>query len=463
MMIDLAQLWHELETAVRQTLATNELAQGGLLIAAFSAIAVYARTLPASIWNKLKDRLTVTLDIQGDDNAFPWVAAWLAAQPNGRHLRHLGVVTKYNERMGGQNLTLGQDEEGDDVNVRLVPLGGQILLNFRGHWMLARPDREKETGANQNLIGYRHSLTFRMLTLSRHLIPQLLQEAYEFTEGKTSGQVEIHIPQHDDWRQVEERPARPLSSLIYDGDLLTKLKDDLHNFYKDRDWYADMGIPYRRGYLLHGPPGNGKSSLVAALAGEFNMNVCVLNLATPDLTDERLNNLLSDLPRRALLLLEDIDAVFIGREPRTNTTRLSFNGLLNALDGVAASEGRVTFMTTNDLSALDAALIRPGRADQHLLIGNATQFQVAGMLHRFWPDWTELQVNALTNQVPDGLLSMAKLQEYLLERRTDEQAVKRDWNTLLDQKGETHVALIAGEFFTPDGVLKTEDEEQTTV
>lgn len=443
-MIDLVQLWNELETAVRQTLATNELAQGGLLIAALSAIAVYARTLPASIWSKCKDRLTVTLDIQGDDDAFPWVSAWLAAQPNGRHLRHLGVITKYNEQMGGQNLTLGQDEDGDDVNVRLVPLGGQILLYFKGHWLLARPDREKETGANNNLIGYRHSLTFRMLILSRHLIPQILQEAYEFTEGKTSGQVEIHIPQYNSWHQIEERPARPLSSLIYDGDLLTKLKDNLQGFYQDRDWYADMGIPYRRGYLLHGPPGNGKSSLVAALAGEFNMNVCVLNLATPDLTDERLNNLLSDLPRRALLLLEDIDAVFIGREPRTNTIKLSFNGLLNALDGVAASEGRVTFMTTNDLSALDAALIRPGRADQHLLIGNATQSQVAGMLSRFWPDWTELQINTLAKQVPDGLISMAKIQEYLLERRTNEQAVSQDWAKLLEQKNETRLALLAG-------------------
>ncbi|MFC6661116.1 AAA family ATPase [Deinococcus multiflagellatus] len=204
-----------------------------------------------------------------------------------------------------------------------------------------------------------------------------------------------------------------------------------------------MGIPYRRGYLLHGPPGNGKSSLVAALAGAYGLNVCVLNLAAPELTDDRLNTLLGNLPRRALLLLEDIDAVFVGREPRSPAVKLSFNGLLNALDGVAAGEGRVTFMTTNHLSGLDPALIRPGRADRHLPLGNATPDQVAGMLRRFWPAWTDAQVQALSAGVPGGLLSMARVQEYLLERRHDEAAVGRDWPALVGTPCPTRLLLAA--------------------
>lgn len=249
------------------------------------------------------------------------------------------------------------------------------------------------------------------------------------------------MPSYDSWNLAERRPARPLSSLIYSGDLLESLHADLSAFARDRDWYAEMGIPYRRGYLLHGPPGNGKSSLVATLAGAFGLNVCVLNLAAPELTDDRLNSLLGNLPRRALLLLEDIDAVFVGREPRTPTVRLSFNGLLNALDGVAAGEGRVTFMTTNDLAGLDPALIRPGRADRHLYLGNATPEQVAGMLRRFWPAWTLEQVSALTATVPSGLLSMARVQEFLLERRTDADAVSRDWAQLTGTPCPTRLRL----------------------
>ncbi|MFC4638375.1 BCS1 and AAA domain-containing protein [Deinococcus hohokamensis] len=443
---DLTTLWTDLHQLIRQTLATNELAQGGLLIAALSAAAVYARTLPGLLWSRLKHHTTFTLDVQGEDPAFPWLAAWLAAQPVGRKLRHLGVVTRFNEQMGGQNLTLGTDRDGDEINVRLVPLSGQVLLRFRGHWLLARPERQQRKSESERLLGYTHSLTFRMLARSRSIVPALLQEAYDFTAGKADGRVEIHVPQYEGWRLVERRPARPLNSLIYDTDLVSGLHRDLQAFFADREWYAGMGIPYRRGFLLHGPPGNGKSSLVAALAGAFGLNVCVLNLATPDLSDDRLTSLLANLPRRALLLLEDIDAVFLGREPRAPTVKLSFNGLLNALDGVAAGEGRLTFMTTNDLAGLDPALIRPGRADRHLRLANATQAQLGGMLRRFWPDWSVEDAAHLAAQIPDGALSMAQVQEFLLERRSDEHAVRRDWLGLRpgEQGCPTRLSLRAG-------------------
>ncbi|MBZ9715743.1 AAA family ATPase [Deinococcus multiflagellatus] len=436
-------LWRELEAAVRHTLTHNELAQGGLLIAVLSALAVQARTLPAQLWSWLKGRATLTLEVQGDDAAFPWLAAWLAAQPVGVHLRHLGVVTRFNEQMGGQNLCLGLDRDGDEVNVRLVPLSGQVLLRYRGHWLLARPSRTQRQLPGRASGGFDHNLTFRMLSRARPVVAELLREAYEATAGRGDGRIEIHVPSYDSWSLAERRPARPLSSLIYSAGVLDTLRSDLDAFFQDRDWYADMGIPYRRGYLLHGPPGNGKSSLVAALAGAYGLNVCVLNLAAPELTDDRLNTLLGNLPRRALLLLEDIDAVFVGREPRSPAVKLSFNGLLNALDGVAAGEGRVTFMTTNHLSGLDPALIRPGRADRHLPLGNATPDQVAGMLRRFWPAWTDAQVQALSAGVPGGLLSMARVQEYLLERRHDEAAVGRDWPALVGTPCPTRLLLAA--------------------
>ncbi|QFP75451.1 AAA family ATPase [Deinococcus sp. AJ005] len=442
--------WTELLSTVQHTLATNELAQGGLLIGLLSAAAMYARTLPTQLLSRLDRRFTVTLDIQGDDPAFPWLAAWLAAQPVGRNLRHLGVVTRFNEQMGGHNVAIGTDRDGDEITARLVPLSGAALLRFHGHWMLAYPQRTERQGANQGGLGFTHSLTFRMLSGARPVITELLREAYDFTAGRSDGRVEIYVPEYHGWKLVERRAARPLESLIYAEGLLDNLHADLGGFFGDREWYAGMGIPYRRGYLLHGPPGNGKSSLVSALAGAFGLNVCVLNLATPDLSDDRLTALLAELPRRALLLLEDIDAVFLGREPRTPSVKLSFNGLLNALDGVAAGEGgRVTFMTTNDLAGLDAALIRPGRADRHLLIDNATHAQVAGMLRRFWPEWNEAEIGELAARLPEGMLSMARIQEYLLERRADEAGVRRDWADLAGMEEvvapcPTRLRLLAG-------------------
>lgn len=75
-----------------------------------------------------------------------------------------------------------------------------------------------------------------------------------------------------------------------------------------------VGIPYRRGYLLYGPPGSGKTSFIQALAGELEYNICILNLSERGLTNDRLNHLLTNLPERSIMLLEDIDAAFAKRE-----------------------------------------------------------------------------------------------------------------------------------------------------
>lgn len=70
------------------------------------------------------------------------------------------------------------------------------------------------------------------------------------------------------------------------------------------------GIPYRRGYLLYGPPGSGKTSFIQALAGSLSYDICVLNLSERGLTDDKLFHLLSNVPDRSFVLIEDIDAAF---------------------------------------------------------------------------------------------------------------------------------------------------------
>ena len=60
---------------------------------------------------------------------------------------------------------------------------------------------------------------------------------------------------------------------------------------------------------MHGPPGCGKSSFVAALAGELGYDICVLNLSDAGLTDDRLAHALSTTPPNSLVLLEDVRAL----------------------------------------------------------------------------------------------------------------------------------------------------------
>jgi chaperone BCS1 len=74
--------------------------------------------------------------------------------------------------------------------------------------------------------------------------------------------------------------------------------------------HEHAGIPYRRGYLLHGPPGSGKTSYIQALAGALSYDICLLNLSERGLGDDKLNHLLSNAPERSFVLIEDVDAAF---------------------------------------------------------------------------------------------------------------------------------------------------------
>merc|ERR1719183_2617169 len=105
------------------------------------------------------------------------------------------------------------------------------------------------------------------------------------------------------------------------------------------------------------------------------------------MNDDDLAELLRSAPGKSMLLLEDVDAIFVERAAVGKKDRgggVSFSGLLNALDGAAAQEGCVIVMTTNHKDRLDEALIRPGRCDVHVKIDKATQNQARRMFIRFF-------------------------------------------------------------------------------
>ena len=129
-------------------------------------------------------------------------------------------------------------------------------------------------------------------------------------------------------------------------------------------------------------------SLSFALAGVFGLDIYVISLFEPTLTEEDLGQLFTYLPKRCLVLLEDIDTAGLIRtekdEDDENKKGISLSGLLNAIDGVASHEGRVLVMTTNKPEKLDDALIHPGRVDLQVAFTNATQEQVKELFLRMY-------------------------------------------------------------------------------
>ncbi|KZV68895.1 P-loop containing nucleoside triphosphate hydrolase protein, partial [Peniophora sp. CONT] len=261
------------------------------------------------------------------------------------------------------------------------------------------------------------------------------------------------------WENWCMMTRRSIDTLVLDDDVKIKSLEDVREFLSEesKQWYKDNSLPYRRGYLFHGVPGSGKTTLIHCIANELDRDVCVVTLSAVD--DVTLPKLLASTPERAVVIMEDIDVAIqhsktVANESRSDRSQrddpyarpqdgLTLSGLLNAVDGVTSQNGRILFVTTNKEAALDPALTRAGRLDVHIEFHNAKSEHAARLFRRFYTVKSKSKAGAslsseetgelaqvFADAIPDGVLSMAQIQNYLMTFKHDPRAAcdgVREW------------------------------------
>jgi hypothetical protein len=159
---------------------------------------------------------------------------------------------------------------------------------------------------------------------------------------------------------LEPEPITSALSVLSATPAHERLVRDVTFWKHNRRWYEDGGLTWKRGYLLYGQPGTGKTSLIRAVAQDLDIPIVIFNLASmqesqfPKAWDYAVSYL---NPR--IILLEDFDTVFKGRENQNKHSTLTFATVLNAIDGIEQASGTLLFITTNHPEHIDEALGRP--------------------------------------------------------------------------------------------------------
>ncbi|KAF4611160.1 hypothetical protein D9613_007271 [Agrocybe pediades] len=373
-----------------------------------------ARRASVSAWNGFVDSFFLTAHFSEDDYPYDWLMHWLSKQPSWGRSREFEITTRSVNRSGLSQSTTGdveEEEEEDDTlvhgrrrrKVQFMPsLDTTHTIYYRGHWLrITRTKRYPD---------YSHGCALKISVVARNndILKKLVLEAKREYEKDAEHRVHIFMADttYGCWRWNGARQKRPMSSIVLQPGVKDMLLADCKDFLCSEEWYAERGIPFRRGYLLHGVPGSGKTSLIHSLAGELGLDIYVVSLSSKGMSDNTLTTLMGNVPSRCILLLEDLDAAFtrsVSRDEKStgaptvatkdaaakaeesDGSTLSLSGLLNSLDGVAAAEGRLLFATTNHIERLDPALSRPGRMDVWVNFTHATKWQAEGIFKCFFP------------------------------------------------------------------------------
>jgi AAA+ superfamily predicted ATPase len=175
---------------------------------------------------------------------------------------------------------------------------------------------------------------------------------------------EVLVFESGQWYKSEELfqaiQDTTFDNLILHGSLKEEIRDDLAHFFASREAYERYRVPWKRGILFIGPPGNGKTHTVKALINAMGQPCLYVKSFKADYHTDHGN--IREVFRRArqttpcVLVLEDLDSLIDGQNR-------SF--FLNELDGFAANTGIVTLATSNHPERLDPAILeRPSRFDR---------------------------------------------------------------------------------------------------
>ncbi|GAW81988.1 mitochondrial chaperone BCS1 [Plasmodium gonderi] len=419
--------------SIFKNITKNEYFSAGVGIISVGAFVTVANRLNSYIYQAVRKNMFTSLEITINDNAYYWILEYIVKK--GIISRHLSLKTQMLNEKNKKNVLFS-----------FLPSVGNHLLIYDNRFIFIERNREKTMTSDINRSVPFENIKLSTFIWSKYIFEKILTDAKLYIEKKEEGKTLLYKTFGHEWRPFgTPKNKRPINSVILPQHLSEHIINDIDTFLNSSKWYIEKGIPYRRCYLLHGPPGCGKSSLITALAGYFDFNICTININDIYLTDDRFIHLLATVPPKTILILEDIDFIFVHSSNEISsknesasspsitssinsnssfgsnnikTLGVSYSGLLNALDGIVATEERIIFMTTNNINKLPSTLIRPGRVDLKILIPYANTYQYEKMFLRFFPQQEDL-AHQFSKIFQNFHLSMAEIQSFFMFSKHD--------------------------------------------
>ncbi len=410
---------NDLLQQVREQFSTNQFLQGGFILAAISAVAFWGRSTVIRIWSFIYSMFFINVTADSTDLFYHCLQKWINNEGITKNKRHTQVYI---------------DDKTDPPTVRFLADRVAYLTRKAGFWATIARYVDEQGGVgnseNQNSFSMLKPEKVKITTFiwNRKVLHQFIADvAEEYT--RSSGGVEVFKFYWDRWEMDHEIVGVDYDRIILNNNLSKDMSDDLDWFYNARDWFDKRQLPYQRGYLFKGPPGTGKTSLVSALAKKYKLKLCMIEMAGR--SDTEIKSMFSRAPKNSILCLEDFDSFFHGRKNVCPDSKITFSGLLNAINGINHGVGRLFIITTNNTHKIDPALARAGRLDKHWHIGYLNAPQTTELLQIYFPEVpiNDARIKKFSEHVEGKKISPADLVGHIQAH-----SMRPDLDKILDAK-----------------------------
>lgn len=378
---------------VAYQLQTNQFFSGAALTSMLMSSAYMLRSVPFNIINRVKRYIHYSVTVEQEDAIFHYLNEW-TSDKYPRNLRHVELHTVSGE--------VQATHENDYIYFWYK--GRRIRLSKTKQKLEAAKDIYNMHSRSYNISGY----------LAKKAINELVLEAVEYGKKKEIerrlNKKEVKVYAGRSWggfTSVDNVKNKNFNELFLEGkeDLL----GDLEKFKASKEKYNKLKIPFKRGYLFYGKPGNGKSSLAYAIADYLKYDIYIIDMSV--ISASEFVNSFNNIPSQSVVVIEDIDSYY-DKRTHIGENKVSYSTFINALSGIANREGVITVITTNKIDTIDEALLREGRCDFKFEVDNPTKELVEQFVSHVFD--TKVELTSYSGELP-----FVKVQDIVLRNIND--------------------------------------------
>lgn len=377
--------------------STNDFLEGGIILTAIGSLLYGLKYMLFWVLGRIDRMIRYTVTIESTNwNMYEAFSTWYYA--------------KYPHKYRSLEYRLDEDNTDGKINfsLKLYPYQDLNIIRYAGRFIVIKMTRERIENANTAYDAYLRKYYITGIFAKKE-ISKLMNDVTKFYEDSHNNKTGVKIKSIMSGEEIVKyvNTYKTMDQIFFTGK--KQLLEKIDKFVSLGNRYKELGIKYKLGIFLPGPPGTGKSSFGLALSVYLKRPIQYINLNYYTSVSQFIYQL-SNAVNGTIFVFEDIDKMLPNDKSKKKPV-IDMSTLLNSIDGMYSPEDVIFIMTTNHKDKIDPSLYRTGRFDIIHEMGYCDNETVNEYLSYFYNDNIKINGDVKNNLAVSDLQALCMLHD----------------------------------------------------